>query len=86
MNDLISYLEDKLSPAEIVELLNEVIYYDEESKETLRKYAIDNNICPMCASTLSLLKWREDRGEHFGFPAYENMSELYCPECGWKED
>ena len=86
MYDLIDLLEDKLTPAEIVELLNEVFHDFKESKEELKEYAIGNNICPMCTTQLSVYSWKEDRGEHFGFPAFEEMTELRCPECGWKKE
>lgn len=82
MNDLIYILKEHLSPAEIVELLNYVLssYYD--SKEKLKEFALENNICPKCACELSINLWKEPRGEYFGFSSYEIMSEFQCECCG----
>lgn len=82
MNELISLLEGQLSPEEIVELLNFVLHNYYDSKEELSEFALEHNICPKCASPLMIKTWYEPRGEHFGHPCKEAMSELYCEYCG----
>lgn len=75
MKELLEYLRERYSVNEIVELLND---FDEEY---LKDYAIDNDICPRCGGDLYLHRWDESRGEHFGFPCKEPMSELKCESC-----
>ena len=77
MEELIEILEVGLSPADIVELLNQF------NQDELNKYAVKHNICPDCYRELRLHTWKENRGEHFGFPAHETLSELRCDSCGW---
>lgn len=76
MFDLIEILEERLSPSEVVELLN---LYD---KQKIQDYAIKHKICVKCLSDIIVVTWQEDRGEFWGSPAYENMSELRCSGCG----
>jgi uncharacterized protein with PIN domain len=76
INDLVEILEEQFTPLEVVELLSG--FYEED----LEDYAIKNNICPKCLSQLTIYKWKESRGECFGFPTYEEMSELVCQGCG----
>lgn len=76
MIDLIDILEDKYSPVEIVELLNTI------DRQDIEDYAIEHNICPRCLSQLSFKTWKEDRNEYMGFPAYEDVTEIYCQSCG----
>jgi uncharacterized protein YbaR (Trm112 family) len=75
MKELLDFLETRYSPSEIVDLLNE---FDEIK---LEDYAIEHDICPRCAGSLMVHKWKEDRGEFWGFPCKENMSELRCENC-----
>lgn len=86
MEDLIDILEDYLSPVEIVKLLSNILKCKYNSEEKLKEYAIYNNICPRCYSELTMYTWKESRGEHFGFPAEEEMSELRCNDCGWNNN
>lgn len=79
MNDLIDALERTHNPIEIVELLNNFIF----NQEDLNSYAIKNNICPKCYSDLRIHSWREPRGECFGFSSKETLSELRCEGCNW---
>lgn len=42
--------------------------------------------CERCGETFNesevvVEKWREYRGEYFGFPAIETVSEEHCPYC-----
>jgi len=74
--ELTIILEERYSPSDIVELL------DGFSKEDLDEYALDNRVCPRCFSELKVHTWNESRGEQFGFPTEEEMSELRCEGCG----
>ena len=76
MFDLIEILETRLSPSEIIEMLS---CYD---KQYVEDYAIKHNICFRCLSDIIVVNWQEDRGEFWGSPAYEEMSELKCSGCG----
>lgn len=74
-------LENYCSPAEIVELLSEI------DKEDVEKYAKENFICPKCYGDLKIITYYEDRGDCFGFPSKEEMSELICENvCGWVDN
>jgi uncharacterized protein with PIN domain len=75
MEELLNYLETKYSPSEIVWLLNE---FDQEKVED---YALAHDLCPRCGGDLMVYRWKEYRGEYFGFPAYEPLSELRCESC-----
>jgi len=76
MKEIIEILEERYSPEEIWELFDN---YDEDQ---LRDYFIKNDICPLCGGEIYTHRWRENRGEHFGFPAFEDMRELKCESCG----
>lgn len=86
MDGLIDFLNDYLSPQEIVERLDYILRNDYWSKDILRQYAIDHNICPICYSELISNTYCEDRGEYFGFPVSEKIGILICKECGWEEN
>ncbi len=73
--DLIEILEERYSPSEIVELLNDF----DESK--LKDYAIEHDVCIKCYGNLVIHRYKEDRGEFWGFPCSEEMSELICECC-----
>jgi hypothetical protein len=74
-------LEDYYSVAEIIELLSNI------DKEEIEEYAKEHFICPKCFGDLKLITYYESRGEHFGFPATEEMSKLVCEnECGWVDN
>ena len=76
MEELIDCLETRYSPSEIIQILNE---FDEQK---LEDYALKNDICVKCGGELIVHRWEEDRGEFWGFPCRENMSELRCELCG----
>lgn len=77
INEIVEVLEDKgYSIFESLDLLSDF------DKEDLEDYAFQNLICPKCFSKLVIHSWKEPRGEHFGFPASEEMSEYYCEGCG----
>jgi hypothetical protein len=40
-------------------------------------------ICPKCYGELVERRWEEDRGECFGKPVIEEISEVLCENCGW---
>lgn len=82
MDEIIEILKRNFKPVEIVEILNDFTFNQEE----LDNYAIEHEVCPKCYSELVIHSWKEDRGQYFGFPVEENMSELRCEECGWVED
>lgn len=75
MDELLDFLETRYTSSEIIELLND---FDEDK---LKDYAIKNDLCVLCGGDLYLHRWDEPRGEHFGFPCKEPMSELKCESC-----
>ncbi len=81
LEELIKILKENWSPVEIVEYLAVIIR--KEYLEKLEEYAVENKVCPECYCELTWYSWKESRGEHFGFPAYEEMSELRCNNCNW---
>ena len=77
MYDLINILEiNNYSPLEIVELLNNI------DRNDIEDYAIENGICPKCLSEVVIHVWKEARGEAWGVPVEEEMSEFLCEGCG----
>lgn len=76
IQELVEVLEERCTLLEIVELLSDF------DKEDLQDFAIQNNICPKCFDILTVHKWKEIRGEYFGFPCEEEMSEFICQGCG----
>jgi len=86
--DLINILEDNLMPEEIVEYISDFLnLYDVEThKRELREYAISKYICPECCERLVMDRWLEGRGEYWGSPAQEEMGELICNNCSWREN
>jgi predicted RNA-binding Zn-ribbon protein involved in translation (DUF1610 family) len=54
-----------------------------ELADTLQDYIEENavDICPKCGEELAVKTWMEPR-PYGSTVAYEEMSELYCPECG----
>lgn len=86
IEDLIDVLENSgLLPEEVIEIINNILKDKYNTKAKLKEYAIFHNICPNCGSNLSLHIWKESRGEHFGFSAYEEMLESRCISCGWND-
>lgn len=81
MHELVEILEESLSPAEIVELLKVII--SKKYQNELEEYARKNEVCFECYGEMSWHHWRESRGEFWGFPAFENLSELKCNNCRW---
>lgn len=77
--ELLSALEDRYLPSEIVEILSNL------DKDDIRDYAVENMICPLCFNGLEVVTWKESRNEHFGKPVEEEMCELVC-SCGWTEN
>lgn len=75
--EVISILEDRYLPEEIVEMLDNI------EKEDIKDYAVKNMICPKCYGELVERRWEEDRGECFGKPVIEEISEVLCENCGW---
>ena len=80
MQDLFDALEEKWSPAEIVERLSEF------DKDKLEEYAIKNEICPDCYEELIRQQWDETRGEFWGCPCTEIVGVLMCEMCGWVDE
>jgi rubrerythrin len=60
--------------------------FGEDLLITIEEMAFENYLCPQCFTQLEQRIYKENRGEHFGFPAYEPMVEYYCPFCGWKDE
>lgn len=78
--EILSALEDRYLPSEIVEMLCNI------DKEDIREYAVENWICPLCFNGLEIRTWKEPRNEHFGMRVSEEMSELVCCYCNWIEN
>jgi uncharacterized protein with PIN domain len=76
MDDLIQILEEKYLPVEIIEILNTI------DRQDIEDYAIEHNICPRCLSQLNFKTFKDYRNEYMGFPAYEDVTEVYCQCCG----
>lgn len=77
-NDIIELLEENdFTSSEIVEILMNL------DKSKVEDYAISKGICPICFSDLGVHTWKESRGEFWGFPCHEEMSETYCQNCGY---
>ena len=62
------------------------LQFNNEVKDIIEEIMIKENICPNCYSDLEIHMWNETRGEHFGYPVCEPMSELRCPSCKWSVD
>ena len=45
----------------------------------------ENGKCPECGSDMEYRTEREDRGEYWGEPAYEDMTYAKCPNCGYED-
>lgn len=77
MKEIIEILEGtNLSPPEIIQLLTSF------DRDDIEEYALENLICVRCFGELSLHTWVEERGEYQGSPAFEEMFEWVCCECG----
>ena len=75
--DLIEMLEENdFTSSEIVELLMDI------DKTVVEDYAIKKWICPRCYSDLKVHTYKEPR-EGWGRIVEENMSEIYCRNCGY---
>lgn len=75
--DLIEMLEEHdYSTSEIVELLMDI------DKTKVEDYAVSKWICPRCFSDLKVHTYKETR-EAWGRPVEEEMSEIYCRNCGY---
>lgn len=81
MDEIIEILKRNFKPVEIVEILNDFTFNQEE----LDNYAIEHEVCPKCYSELVIHSLREP-SEYFGFYTEEKMTQLQCNNCGWKED
>lgn len=81
MNELIDILKERFLPSEVVMRLKELDLSSFEEEE-LKRYALDNDVCYECGNELVWHTWNEDRGEFWGFPCKEEMSELTCRVCG----
>jgi DNA-directed RNA polymerase subunit RPC12/RpoP len=44
-----------------------------------------DDFCPLCGDKLTPETVEEYRGECFGFPAWELMTEYVCHSCGWTD-
>lgn len=75
MKEIFECLEERYTVSEIVELLNEF------DRNDLEEYAIGRNICPRCGGKLLVHRFKEDRGEFWGFPCKETIEELICEDC-----
>ena len=45
----------------------------------------DNGKCPECGSDMEYRTEREDRGEYWGIPSYEDVVYSKCPNCGYED-
>jgi uncharacterized protein with PIN domain len=81
MDELIDMLRDQYPPSEIIEKIKAAIYSGSRGRQILDEFALDNNLCPKCNENLETHTWREPRGEHFGYPAEEYVSQLWCNNC-----
>jgi uncharacterized protein with PIN domain len=81
MDEMIEILERNFSPVEVVKILNDFRFNQQE----LDDYAIEHRICPKCYNELVIHSCYEP-SEHFGFPVMEEMGKLRCEECGWIEN
>jgi hypothetical protein len=81
MDELIKILEEQYLPSEVVKILKE-LELSSYQEEIVVGYAKDHDVCFNCCGELEWHTWKESRGEYFGFPAFEEMSELICRDCG----
>jgi len=81
MDEMIEILERNFSPVEVVKILNDFRFNQQE----LDDYAIEHRICPKCYNELVIHSWYEP-SEYFGFSVEEKIGKLECEECGWVED
>ena len=45
----------------------------------------ENGKCPECGSDMEYRTEREDRGEYWGIPSYEDVVYTKCPNCGYED-
>lgn len=76
MDEIIEILEERYRPAEIVEILKCITKFD------IEEYALTHDVCPLCCGELFVRRYKEYRGEYFGFPSWEEMCDLVCSRCG----
>lgn len=76
MDEIIEMLEERHTPLEIVEILYSLDKFDVDN------YAVEHDICPLCLGELVIHRYKDYRGDFWGFPAYEEMCELMCSRCG----
>lgn len=76
MDEIIEMLEERHTPLEIVEKLKSIDVFD------IDNYAVGHDICPICLGELVIHRYKDYRGECFGFPSWEEMCELVCSRCG----
>lgn len=81
INEIINVLEEKYLPSEVVKELK-LLDLSSFEEEQLREYALDHDICYECGGELVVHTWKESRGEFWGFPCQEEMSEIRCRDCG----
>ena len=82
--------EDKIETLEFVKnFFRKVGYnplqFNSDIEDVIHDIMLKEKICPYCHSELELHTWNEPRGEHFGYPVSEKMSEFKCRNCGWQE-
>lgn len=86
---------------EIVDEKGDILYFSELIDKALDFYK-DNNkhitlksfkevvlyrdTCPRCGSDLIFETIKENRGECWGFPSYEDVTILQCEECNYKAE
>lgn len=86
---------------EIVDEKGTIVYFSELIDKTLDFYKDSNkyitlksfkevilyrNTCPTCGSALRFDTIKENRGECWGFPSYEDITILKCKACNYKEE
>ena len=81
MNEIIEILEERFLPSEVVMRLKELDLSSFE-EEIVKEYSLNHDICYECGGELVWHTWEESRGEFWGFPCEEEMSELRCVSCG----
>ena len=45
----------------------------------------ENGKCPECGSDMEYRTEREDGGEYWGIPSYEDVVYTKCPNCGYED-
>lgn len=58
----------------------------QQQHREIKEAALSLQMCPKCLNPLTLKRWSEARGEHFGIPAQETCSKYICEFCHWEEE